>query len=82
MHRGYIFISQLLEAGDLRQEFEDILWNHIEKEVAKEVQQWQINAADVTTPRQSPASYSTLGKLLVAAVEGQQKRNYNWLTQY
>ncbi len=58
-----------MEAGNLRQEFEDTLWNHLEREVAKDVDQWQISTAEETTPRQSLASYSTLGKLLVEATD-------------
>lgn len=45
----------------------------MEKEVAKDVQQWQIETSDSTTPRQSLASYSTLGKLLVQATNGRTK---------
>lgn len=52
---------------------EDILWNHLEKEVAKEVQQWQIDVEEETTPRQTLASYSTLGKLLAEAANEQPK---------
>lgn len=50
-----------------------MLWNHLEKEVVKDVQQWQVNITDETAPRQSLANYSILGKLLVEAVEQQPK---------
>ncbi len=62
----------MLEAGNPCEELEDILWSHIEKEVAKDVMQWQVNVADETRPRQLLVTYSTLGKLLVKAVEQQE----------
>ena len=40
------------------------------KEVAKEAEQWQVKSADTTKPRQSLASYTILGKLLLEAVDG------------
>lgn len=72
---------QLLETVGLLGALEDILWTHMVEEVAKEVEQWQVRSADLTKPRQSLAGYSTLGKLLLEAVDGLSREEVIFLEQ-